>query len=64
MAANEEPSPSRSLVSFVTSGRLKLAAAIAIIFLILHILAGSLLRPTSSSAATDSGETTNSSPYD
>jgi hypothetical protein len=63
MAANEEPSRNK-LMSLATPGRLKLAAAIAILFLILHILAGSLLRPSPSSAAPDSGETTSSSSYD
>jgi hypothetical protein len=64
MAANEEPSRSKSWMSLATPGRLKLAALIAILFLILHILAGSLLRPSSSNAAPDSGETTSSSSYD
>ena len=52
------------IVSLATPRQLKLAAAIAILFLILHILAGLLLRPSSSNAATDSGETATLSSYD
>ena len=64
MAANEEPPRNKSWMSLATPRQLKLAAAIAILFLILHILAGLLLRPSSSNAATDPGETATLSSYD
>jgi hypothetical protein len=52
MSASEEPSRSRSSAGFGKSSEKTLLAAIAIGFLILHILAGAiLLRPPSESVA-------------